>query len=84
MANLFNQVCDDANAVLNKRNQGILYKYVILDKNFSETEKEGTCKNLKSYYNPCYDYNILSFEDITTGKRYSVCQFYVKLEKLKA
>lgn len=73
---------NEANEKSNKRNACIIYHYVLLDANFNETENKGICKNVTFRYDPCSDFNIITFVDVETGKNFSRCQFYVNLTKV--
>ena len=69
------------NAICNRANREKVYNYFILDKDFQTIEK-GKCKNVSYRYDPCYDYNVVSFTDISTEKQFSICQFYIKLQEI--
>lgn len=66
----------------NERNKGKVFSYSLLDQNFCKI-KGGKCCNVIRHYNPCFDYEIISFNDVDTGEKYSVCQFYVKLKEIE-
>lgn len=74
---------NEQNAKENERNKGKVFSYSLLDhKSFCKI-KEGKCCNVIRDYNPCFDYEIISFTDIETGEEYSVCQFFVKLKEVE-
>lgn len=72
---------DENNAIRNREDKGKVYQYSILDKDFHKVQ-EGRCCNVFRRYDPCYDYNIVTFTDIDTGKTFSRCQFYVELKEV--
>lgn len=72
----------ESNAICNRANREKVYSYSILDEDFQTIEK-GKCKNVSYRYDPCYDYNVVSFTDVSTEKRFSICQFYIKLQEIK-
>ena len=71
----------EANTRDNERSKEKTFFYSLLDRGFKEIQN-GVCRDVKKRYDPCFDFNIISFTDIGTGKRYSVCQFYVKLKEI--
>ena len=71
----------ESNAICNHANGEKVYNYSILDEDFQTIEK-GKCKNVTYRYDPCYDYNVVSFTDVSTEKRFSICQFYIKLQEI--
>ena len=71
----------ESNAMCNRANREKVYSYSILDEDFQTIEK-GKCKNVSYSYDPCYDYNVVSFTDVNTEKRFSICQFYIKLQEI--
>lgn len=74
---------NEHNAKENERNKDKVFSYSLLDhKSFCEIQR-GQCCNVIRHYNPCFDYEIISFTDIETGEEYSVCQFFVKLKEVE-
>ena len=69
------------NAIRNQKNKGKIYQYSMLDEDFQKI-KEGQCSNVSYRYDPCYDYNIVTFTDVNTGEAFSRCQFYVGLKEV--
>ena len=80
---IFKNIMDEANARADKETQFKVYEYVILDRNFDRTDKKGRCYITNRYYDPCMDYNVISFKDIDTGEKYRKCQFYVEFSEVK-
>ena len=74
----YNQSNKKTNEVIKEK----LFSYVVLDKNFNETEDKGICKNVSYTYNPCYDYEVVRYTDVKDNKIYSTCQFYIKLKSI--
>lgn len=74
---------NEQNAKENKRNKNKIFSYSLLDHNFCKIIKEGKCRNVIRDYDPCFDYEFISFTDIETGEKYSVCQFFVKLKEVE-
>lgn len=68
---------------LNNDSKGKVYNYTLLDKYFSPY-KRGTCKNVIRKYDPSNDCYIVFFDDAENGKHFSVCQFNIELEEIKA
>ena len=77
---VFRRIMDEANARDDERTRQKIYKYVMLDKNFRESGKIGRCHITNRCYDPCLDYNVISFVDIDTNEKFRICQFYVKFE----
>ena len=73
---------NQSNKKINEAIKEELFSYVILDKNFNETENKGICKNVSYTYNSCYDYEVVRFTDVNDDKIYSACQFYIKLKSI--
>lgn len=71
----------ESNAYANSINKEKVFEYTILDRSFHEVEK-GFCTNVQRRYDPCYDWNWVSFTDINTNKTHSICQFYVKMKEV--
>lgn len=80
---VFKNVMDEANAKADKETKDKVYMYVMLDSHFNKTDKKGRCHIINRYYDPCMDYNIISFEDIDTGIKYRKCQFYVEFREVE-
>lgn len=74
-------VYNERNAAANRENKEKIFSYTLLDKDFQKVQ-EGRCCNVSHRYDPCYDYNVVTFTDIDTGKTFSKCQFYVKLKEV--
>ena len=72
---------NSGNARDNNRNEGKRFKYTLLDKGFKPTSS-GICTDVIKRYDPCFDFNIVSFTDTESGKRFSVCQFYIKMQSI--
>ena len=70
----------EANARANGTNEGKVFEYTILDKDFREVET-GLCINVQHRYDTCYDFNWVSFTDINTHKTRRICQFYVQMRE---
>ncbi len=71
----------EANARANSTNEEKVFEYTILDKDFREVET-GFCTNVQRRYDPCYDFNWVSFTDINTRKTRCICQFYVQMKEV--
>lgn len=72
---------DAANAYANKANDGKVFSYTLLDKNFREVWS-GFCTNVQRRYDPCYDCNEVSFTDTNTHQNLCVKQFYVRIKEV--
>ena len=77
MTNAYNE----SNARVNSDNANKTFRYTLLDKDFNIKAK-GMCKDVIFRYDSCYDYNIITFTDVETGKRSSICQFYIELHQV--
>ena len=75
---------NEANAKANEQNKEKIFSYVLLNADFNETNKKGFCRDVQKRYDYIQDFNVISFTDIETNERYSVCQFYIELEAVTA
>lgn len=74
--------CYEGNNLINKMNKGKEFEYTLLDTDFV-AKSTGRCTDVVRHYSSVDDYSTISYTDIETGKRHSVCQFYIRLKECK-
>ena len=83
MYEMMERAYHESNARINNETYSKIYNYKLLGEDFQTVLEKGRCTKVSRSYDSINDYNVISFTDIDTGKKHSVCQFYVTLKEIK-